>query len=144
LVEYDDGTFDFFTRGEKRGMGSVKALADEFGISMEEAAKIKMMEPEDQILEIERMRKVGVPSYKDKDKRLIPDDLNQESVDLAIAKGEFEKKYSGLIDPKLMKIVLNDPSLESVKKLDALIQEELTKSKRKLNASGGLNYLMGM
>lgn len=56
LVEYDDGTFDFFTRGEKRGMGSVKALADEFGISMEEAAKIKMMEPEDQVLEIQRRR----------------------------------------------------------------------------------------
>ncbi len=59
LVEYDDGTFDFFTRGEKRGMGSVKALADEFGISMEEAAKIKMMEPEDQVLEIERRRRLN-------------------------------------------------------------------------------------
>lgn len=56
LVEYDDGTFDFYTQGSKKGMGSVKALADEFDISMEEAMKIKMMEPEDQILEIERRR----------------------------------------------------------------------------------------
>jgi len=56
LVEYDDGTFDFYTQGSKKGMGSVKALADEFGISMEEAMKIKTMEPEDQILEIERRR----------------------------------------------------------------------------------------
>src|SRR6056300_1260038 len=32
LVVYDDDTVDFFTRGEKRGLGSVKALADEFGI----------------------------------------------------------------------------------------------------------------
>jgi len=56
LVEYDDGTFDFYTQGSKKGMGSSKALADEFGISMEEAVNIKMMEPEDQILEIERRR----------------------------------------------------------------------------------------
>ena len=57
LVEYSDGTFDFYTQGSKKGMGSVKELADEFGISMEEAAKIKMMEPEDQIIEIERRRR---------------------------------------------------------------------------------------
>jgi len=56
LVEYDDGTFDFFTKGQKRGLGSAKALADEFGISMEEAVKIQMMEPEDQVLEIQRRR----------------------------------------------------------------------------------------
>jgi len=56
LVEYDDGTFDFFTKGQKRGLGSAKALADEFGISMEEAVNIQMMEPEDQVLEIQRRR----------------------------------------------------------------------------------------
>jgi hypothetical protein len=56
LVEYSDGTFDFYTQGSKKGMGSVKELADEFGISMEESVKIKMMEPEDQIIEIERRR----------------------------------------------------------------------------------------
>ena len=56
LVEYSDGTFDFYTQGSKKGMDSVKELADEFGISMEEAAKIKMMEPEDQIIEIQRRR----------------------------------------------------------------------------------------
>ena len=75
LVEYDDGTFDFFTKGQKRGLGSAEALADEFGISLEEAVKIQMMEPEDQVLEIQRRRALN---------------------------------------------------------------------KRKLNASGGLNYLMGM
>jgi len=75
LVEYDDGTFDFFTKGQKRGLGSAEALADEFGISLEEAVKIQMMEPEDQVLEIQRRRRLN---------------------------------------------------------------------KRKLNASGGLNYLMGM
>ena len=65
LVVYDDDTVDFFTRGEKRGMGSVKALADELGISMEEAAKIKMMEPEDQVLELTKMRRL-----KDKNRKL--------------------------------------------------------------------------
>ena len=56
LVEYDDGTLDFFTKGQKKGMGSVQQLVDEFGISFEEATKIKTMEPEDQVLEIERLR----------------------------------------------------------------------------------------
>ena len=56
LVVYDDDTVDFFTKGQRRGLGSAEALADEFGISLEEAVKIQMMEPEDQILEIQRRR----------------------------------------------------------------------------------------
>jgi len=56
LVEYNDGTFDFFTKGQKRGLGSAEALADEFGIPLEEAVNIQMMEPEDQVLEIQRRR----------------------------------------------------------------------------------------
>jgi len=56
LVVYDDDTVDFFTKGQRRGLGSAEALADEFGISLEEAVKIQMMEPEDQVLEIQRRR----------------------------------------------------------------------------------------
>ena len=56
LVVYDDDTVDFFTRGQRRGLGSAEALADELGISLEEAVKIQMMEPEDQVLEIQRRR----------------------------------------------------------------------------------------
>jgi len=58
LVEYDDGTFDFFTRGQRRGLDSAEALADELGIPLEEAVNIQMMEPDDQILEIERRRRL--------------------------------------------------------------------------------------
>jgi len=58
LVEYDDGTFDFYTQGKKGGMESAEKLADELGISMEEAVKIKLMEPEDQILEIEMRKRI--------------------------------------------------------------------------------------
>jgi len=58
LVEYDDGTFDFFTKGQRRGLGSAEALADELGIPLEEAVNIQMMEPDDQILEIERRRRL--------------------------------------------------------------------------------------
>ena len=39
-------------------MGSTKELSDELGISMEEAIKIKQMEPEDQVLEIQRRRRL--------------------------------------------------------------------------------------
>ena len=39
-------------------MESAEKLADELGISMEDAVKIKMMEPEDQILEIEMRKRI--------------------------------------------------------------------------------------
>ena len=58
LVEYEDGSLDFFTKGSKKGMDSTKQLSDELGISMEEAIKIKQMEPEDQVLEINRRRRL--------------------------------------------------------------------------------------
>ena len=58
LVEYEDGSVDFFTKGSKKGMDSTKQLADELGIPMEEAIKIKQMEPEDQVLEINRRRRL--------------------------------------------------------------------------------------
>jgi len=58
LVEYPDGTLDFYTKGTdlKSGMESVQSLIDELGISQEEAMRIKQLEPEDQILEITKLR----------------------------------------------------------------------------------------
>ena len=58
LVEYPDGTLDFYTKGTdlKSGMESVQSLIDELGISQEEALRIKQLEPEDQILEITKLR----------------------------------------------------------------------------------------
>lgn len=56
LVVYDDDTVDFFTKGERRGMEGARKIAEEFNISMEEAAKISTMDPEDQVLELTKMR----------------------------------------------------------------------------------------
>ena len=56
LVEYPDGTLDFYTKGNQGGMESVQALIDELGISQDEAIRIKQLEPEDQILEITKLR----------------------------------------------------------------------------------------
>jgi hypothetical protein len=56
LVEYPDGTLDFYTKGNQGGMESVQSLIDELGISQEEALRIKQLEPEDQILEITKLR----------------------------------------------------------------------------------------
>ena len=56
LVEYSDGTLDFYTKGNQGGMESVQSLIDELGISQEEAIRIKQLEPEDQILELTRIR----------------------------------------------------------------------------------------
>ena len=64
LVEYPDGTLDFYTKGGQGGMDSVQSLIDELGISQEEALRIKQLEPEDQILEITKLR-----TLKDKPKK---------------------------------------------------------------------------
>ena len=64
LVEYSDGTLDFYTKGNQGGMESVQSLIDELGISQEEAIRIKQLEPEDQILELTRIR-----TLKDKPKK---------------------------------------------------------------------------
>mgnify|MGYP003133106099 CR=1 FL=1 len=64
LVEYPDGTLDFYTKGGQGGMDSVQSLMDELGISQEEALRIKQLEPEDQILEITKLR-----TLKDKPKK---------------------------------------------------------------------------
>jgi len=56
LVEYSDGTLDFYTKGNQGGMESVQSLIDELGISQDEAIRIKQLEPEDQILELTRIR----------------------------------------------------------------------------------------
>ena len=58
LVEYDDGTIDFFQQTEfgPQNIASAQKRAEELNISIKEAAKINQMEPEDQILEIQRIK----------------------------------------------------------------------------------------
>ena len=58
LVVYGDDTVDFFTKGEDlpRGMQQTQELADTYGLSMEEATRIKQMEPEDQVMEIKKLQ----------------------------------------------------------------------------------------
>jgi hypothetical protein len=58
LVVYGDNTVDFFTKGENlpEGMRQTQELADTYGISMQEASRIKQMEPEDQVMEIKKLQ----------------------------------------------------------------------------------------
>jgi len=100
-------------------------------------------------------------SYADKDKRMIPEGLNEEDIDFAILKGEFERKYSKLIDDNLMRTIMADDDIQRVKEVIAEVEQAaimrdkgmgseeivntlLDASNRKKNADGGLNYLMGL
>jgi len=58
LVVYSDDTVDFFTKGENlpEGMKQTEDLINTYGISMEEARRIKQMEPEDQVMEIKKLQ----------------------------------------------------------------------------------------
>jgi hypothetical protein len=57
LVVYGDDTVDFFTKGENlpEGMKQTQELSNTYGISMEEAMRIKQMEPTDQVMEIKKL-----------------------------------------------------------------------------------------
>jgi len=90
LVEYPDGTLDFYTKGNQGGMESVQALIDELGISQEEAIRIKQLEPEDQILEITKLRTLKNKPEKAKGGRV---DFNQGS-NLKGIKQTFDDKTS--------------------------------------------------
>jgi hypothetical protein len=58
LVVYGDDTVDFFTKGENlpEGMKQTVDLINTYGISMEEARRIKQMEPADQVMEIKKLQ----------------------------------------------------------------------------------------
>jgi hypothetical protein len=58
LVVYGDDTVDFFTKGENlpEGMKQTMDLVDTYGISMQEARRIKQLEPEDQVMEIKKLQ----------------------------------------------------------------------------------------
>jgi len=101
-------------------------------------------------------------SYADKDKRMIPEGLTEEGIDLSILKGEFERKYTGIIDDDLMRTIMADDDIQRVKEVIADVEQAaIMRDKgmssdnivdtlkqgaktRKDNASGGLNYLMGL
>ena len=100
-------------------------------------------------------------SYADKDKRIIPEGLTEEDIDLAILKGEFERKYSKLIPEDLMKTIMADEDPQRVQEIIAHVEQAAIMTdkgmsadqvidafkageKRKDNADGGLNYLMGL
>jgi hypothetical protein len=57
LVVYGDDTVDFFSQGEDlpKAMQQTQELVDTYGISMQEASKIKQMEPTDQVMEIKKL-----------------------------------------------------------------------------------------
>ena len=100
-------------------------------------------------------------SYADKDKRIIPEGLTEEDIDFAILKGEFERKYSKLIPEDLMRTIMADDDMQRVKDIighveqaaimtdkgmspDQIVDAFKAGEKRKDNADGGLNYLMGL
>ena len=57
IVVYGDDTVDIFSQGENlpEGMRQTQELANTYGISMEEATRIKQMEPTDQVMEIKKL-----------------------------------------------------------------------------------------
>ena len=162
----DGGRPGFRIGSGKKGVMAIKNLINEkFGkktmttaddIAQPDSAKLR----EEFKAFQERNPDVELP-FANRDKRIIPEGLTEEDIDFAILKGEFERKYSKLIPEDLMKKIMADDDPQRVKDIighveqaaimtdkgmsaDQVIDAFKTGEKRKDNASGGLNYLMGL
>ena len=162
----DGGRPGFRIGSGKKGVMAIKNLINEkFGkktmttaddIAQPDSAKLR----EEFKAFNERNPDVELP-FANRDKRIIPEGLTEEDIDLAILKGEFERKYSKLIPEDLMKTIMADENPQRVKEIighveqaaimtdkgmsaDQVIDAFKKGEKRKDNADGGLNYLMGL
>jgi hypothetical protein len=150
LVVYGDDTVDFFTKGENlpEGMKQTVDLADTYGISMQEARRIKQMEPTDQVMEIKKLK---VLKNKTQKGMSLHDEMNM--VLNQYDKSMFIKNEQGIVDVtnpeniQKMALLLKKDHPELYKRLEMQtepnILENFDITGRKPNASGGLNYLMG-
>ena len=162
----DGGRPGFRIGSGKKGVMAIKNLINEkFGkktmttaddIAQPDSAKLR----EEFKAFNERNPDVELP-FANRDKRIIPEGLTEEDIDLAILKGEFERKYSKLIPEDLMRTIMADDDPQRVKDIighveqaaimtdkgmsaDQVIDAFKKGEKRKDNADGGLNYLMGL
>jgi hypothetical protein len=152
LVVYGDDTVDFFTKGENlpEGMRQTQELANTYGISMQEASRIKQMEPEDQVMEI---KKLEVLKSKPQKGMNLEEEMNV--VLNQYDKSMFVKNEQGIVDVtnpenvQKMALLLKRDHPELYRRLEMEtgnqnnILEDFDITGRKPNASGGLNYLMG-
>ena len=151
LVVYGDDTVDFFTKGENlpEGMKQTVDLADTYGISMQEARRIKQMEPTDQVMEI---KKLEVLKNKTQKGMSLEDEMNM--VLNQYDKSMFIKNDQGMVDVtnpenvQKMAILLKKDHPEIYKKLEegmtqTNVLDDFDVTGRKPNANGGLNYLTG-
>ena len=90
FVEYDDGTIDFFQQTDfgPQNIAPAKKLAEELGISTNEASAILKMEPEDQVLEIGRRK-----ALSDRIDNLVDDTLSEEPTSL------YDENFKDYFDP---------------------------------------------
>ena len=151
LVVYGDDTVDFFTKGENlpEGMKQTVDLADTYGISMQEARRIKQMEPTDQVMEI---KKLEVLKNKTQKGMSLEDEMNM--VLNQYDKSMFIKNDQGMVDVtnpenvQKMAILLKKDHPEIYKRLEegmtqTNVLDDFDVTGRKPNANGGLNYLTG-
>ena len=90
FVEYDDGTMDFFQQTDfgPQNIPPTQKLAQELGISINEASAILKMEPEDQVLEIGRRK-----ALSDRIDNLVDDTLSEEPTSL------YDDNFKDYFDP---------------------------------------------
>ena len=124
----DGGRPGFRIGSGKKGVMAIKNLINEkFGkktmttaddIAQPDSAKLR----EEFKAFNERNPDVELP-FANRDKRIIPEGLTEEDIDLAILKGEFERKYSKLIPEDLMKTIMADENPQRVKEIIGHVEQ---------------------
>ena len=74
---------------------------------------------------------------------MIPPGTTEESIDLAILKGNFERKYTGIIDDILMKQVLADNNPQRISEVMATIDQSLIMQKKGMKHKSYYGYSSG-
>ena len=152
MKEFDFSKKQFDKLSEEAKENFRRQYDGNYADAMEDTAGIEIKDPRPDIK----------LSYVEKDKRMIPEGLTEEGIDFAILKGEFERKYTGVIDDDLMRTIMADDDIQRVKEVIADVEQAAVMrdkgmssdnivdtlkqgaKTRKDNASGGLNYLMGL
>jgi hypothetical protein len=125
LVVYGDDTVDFFTKGEDlpRGMQQTQELAKNYGLSMEEATRIKQMEPEDQVMEIKKLQVL-----KDRTQKGMSLEEEMNMILNQYDKSMFIKNEQGIVD-------VTNP--ENVQKMALLLKRDHPELYRRLEMEIG-------
>jgi len=130
--KFNPGMNEYFGIDAEKAFIEAQAKVKEksiFSMTKEEkAARLKQYQAENPNIELSYGKKHSIPG--------------PEGVDLAILKGNFERKYTGVIDDQLMKQVLADDNPQRISEIMATIDQSLAMQKKGMSSQSIMDTLL--